>query len=67
MKNLKKLNRKELRTVLGGHTCVPFYPHHVVWNGTHACCSVVPAGGNPCPYIHNCLVSVDTCESGGPF
>jgi hypothetical protein len=67
MKNLKKLNRKNLRSILGGHDCPSFYPIHIVWGSGHACCSVSPAGGNPCPYLSQCLVPKGMCDDGGPF
>jgi hypothetical protein len=65
MKNLKKLNRQNLKEVLGGHTC-PGTLIHVEWNGYHACCLQAPPGGNPCNGTF-CLIPVDMCDNGNPL
>ncbi len=55
MKNLKKIQRGNLKQVLGGHTC-PANTYHITYNGYHACCS-----GNPCNST-KCLVPIEMCD-----
>ncbi|MDV7696488.1 hypothetical protein N6B72_06095 [Chryseobacterium soli] len=59
MKNSKRLNRQNLKEVLGGHTC-PAKTFHVVYNGYHACCLQIPSG-NPCSST-KCLVPIEMCD-----
>ncbi|MFP3596334.1 hypothetical protein [Chryseobacterium sp. SIMBA_029] len=59
MKNSKRLNRQNLKEVLGGHTC-PASTFHIVYNGYHACCLQIPSG-NPCSST-KCLVPIEMCD-----
>ncbi|MBK1894955.1 bacteriocin-like protein [Chryseobacterium paridis] len=59
MKNLTKLNRENLKKVLGGHTC-PSGTRHIIYNGYHGCCLSAPSG-NPCT-SGMCFVEADMCS-----
>lgn len=60
MKNIKKIQRENLKQVLGGHTC-PANTYHITYNGYHACCLQIPSG-NPC-LSTKCLVPMEMCDS----
>ena len=62
MKNLKKIERTNLKQILGGQTG-PGNLIQIQWNGYYACCITLPPGGNPCKGTA-CLIPMEMCDGG---
>ncbi|MET3037891.1 hypothetical protein ABXT08_17475 [Chryseobacterium sp. NRRL B-14859] len=63
MKNLKKVNRKNLKQLLGGNsapTCSGRLQYLVAFNGYYACCK--EPVDNPCPMTVMCMLPIGMCD-----